>query len=189
MKTIFTLLTLSIIGFQSCAPAKQIALKGTYPEPPMVFNSTQPFDKVWDNLIDLFAQKGFSIKIIDRSSGLIISQRSLLSATMEDKNGKLVDPFAIIAVPSIKFNGRIIPITGTSVGPYATEKQIKALPVYGDWNVRVKSTPTGSTINVNITNVIYENILSPGKSVEPISITGYKSTGKFEKELSQSISN
>lgn len=185
MKLLLKLITLSILALQSCA-VKEIPVKGTYPSTPMVFSSTQSFDKVWDNLVDLFAQKGFSIKIIDRSSGLIVSQRSLLTATMEDKNGKPVDPSAIIVVPSIKLNGRIVPVTGTSVGPYATEKQIKALPVYGDWNVRVKSTATGSTINVNITNVIYENILST-KVLIPISISGYKSTGIFEKELSEII--
>ncbi|WP_462261618.1 hypothetical protein [Ferruginibacter sp.] len=187
MKTILNALIFSIIALQSCSTVKEIPVKGTYPETPMVFSSSQSFDKVWDNLVDLFAQKGFSIKIIDRSSGLIISQRSLLSATMEDKNGKPVDPSAIIVVPSIKANGRIVPVTGTNVGPYATEKQIRALPVYGDWNVRVKSTATGSTINVNITNVIYENNLSGARILTPISISGYKSTGVFEKELSEII--
>lgn len=101
---------------------------------------------------------------------------------MENKEGKLVDPDAFIVVPSIKANGRIEPITGTSVGPYATEKQLKAIPVYGDWNVRIKSNGSGTSINVNITDVYYETIGS-GKVKVPIKLSGYKSTGTFEIEL------
>jgi hypothetical protein len=152
----------------------------------MIFNSEKSFEKVWDNLIDLFAQKGLSIRIIDKSSGLIISQKSLLSASMEDKNGQVIDRDAYIVVPSTKVNGRIIPVTGTKSGAYATSKAIKAIPVYGDWNVRVKPNGSGSTINVNITDVIYESI--SGASIKtPIALSGYKSTGVFEKELSELI--
>ena len=85
------------------------------------------------------------------------------------KNGTLIKyqisgsgesyPLAFIVVPSIKQNGRIVPVTGTNVGSYATGNQIKALPVYGDWNVSLKYNGSGSTLNVNITNVIYESYM------------------------------
>src|SRR4051794_29287137 len=59
------------------------------------------FDQVWDKLIDLFAEKGLPIKIIDRSSGLIISERSILSTTIERKDGTLKYANAFIVIPQV----------------------------------------------------------------------------------------
>ena len=96
MKLLIRILVITTL-LSSCAPTKIIQLQGQYPSTPMIFNSEKSFDKVWDNLVDVFAQKGLSIKIIDRSSGLIISGKAILSATMEDKNGKPKNPEAFIA--------------------------------------------------------------------------------------------
>ena len=61
--------------------------------PPIVSNSDQPFEKVWENVIDYFAQNGIPIRIIDKSSGLIISDKAKLSFTFENaKTGKMNHP-------------------------------------------------------------------------------------------------
>ena len=183
----FTLLTFLFIA--SCTHTKLIPLKGNYPSTPMVFSSEKSFDKTWDNLIDVFAQKGLSIRIIDRSSGLIISQTSLLKTTIEGKAG-LVDSTAFIAVPYYLSNKRRIPITNPVVGAYAQEKDILPTPVYGDWNVRIKASPTGgSIINVNITDLNYKLVGSKIKDMQNniIKIIDYKSTGVFEKQLADLI--
>ena len=76
----------------SCASTKinVIPLKGTYPVTPIQITTEKKFDEVWEKLVDVFAQKGLSIKIIDRSSGLIVSDRSLLTATVENNDGSLL---------------------------------------------------------------------------------------------------
>ena len=97
------LLIISVSLLTSCA-SKVIPLKGSYPTTPIEITSTKSFDDVWDNLVDMFAQKGLSIKIIDRSSGLIVSDRSKLSTTIENKKGGLQDPTAFIVVPKTMNN-------------------------------------------------------------------------------------
>jgi hypothetical protein len=168
----------------SCSQ-KIIPIAGTYPTTPIIINSENSFDKSWDKLIDIFAQKGLSIKVIDRTSGLIVSSKAALSATMENKNGLPVNPEAFIVVPSIMRNGRKEPITGTNAGPYAVEKKIKANDVFGEWNVRIKPNGTGSTINVNINNISYDTYV--GSALVSANLNSYKSTGVFEMILSNAI--
>ena len=98
MKLAFYLLVItSLLGCSS----KIIPLSGKYPNEPFQAKTSKNFQTVWDNLIDLFAQKGLSIKIIDKSSGLITSERTILTTTVEKKNGKLLNPLAYIVVPQI----------------------------------------------------------------------------------------
>jgi len=114
------------------------APKGNYPKPPISFRSEKPIEKVWDNLIDVFAQKGLSIKIIDKSSGLIVSERKSLSFTVEDKNGKIQNASAFVVMPRMTNQGFNAPIM-----PYN---------VYGEWNVRIKPDGNGTSININLLN-------------------------------------
>ena len=167
----------------NCA-AKIIPLKGDYPQTPIVTSTTNSFENVWDKLIDLFAQSGFSIKIIDRSSGLIISN-GLLETTYENKEGKVADSTAFVAVPSSKDHGnnRITPISGYSLHP-KTGKVI-ADDVFGEWNVRIKKTATGCDINVNLVNLYYETLIS--KITTKTTLLNFKSTGVFEKKVADLI--
>jgi hypothetical protein len=171
----------------SCAPIKTILPKGSYPSTPMEFTSDKSFDEVWDNLVDVFAQQGLAIKLIDRSSGLIISERSKMMPTIEGKDNKPLDPTAVIVVPKFKNanSNREEPISGTATGVYA--KKMIPSPVYGEWNVRVKKTPTGSLINVNITNVTYSVYILSNKNYDQRNLNEYKSTGVFEKFLADLI--
>jgi hypothetical protein len=185
------LLFFGVVFLSACSPAKNIvSLKGNYPVTPMIFSSEKSFSKVWDNLIDIFAQQGLSIKIIDRSSGLIISDRSPLLCTIESSDGKLSDGAAEIVVPYYISNAKRVPVTNPLPGAYATQKQLleAAAIVTGEWNVRVKSDSTGgSIINVNITNVSYGYYSTVTKSNSNLPLTTYKSTGKFEKMIANVI--
>jgi hypothetical protein len=181
MKRFAPLLLLVLLA--SCDP-KIYPIKGTYPATPMVFNSDNSFEKSWDKLVDIFAQKGLTIKIIDKSSGLIISSNSRMPATPEDSKGNPKNPNAYIVVPSVKSNNQIKPISGSNQGPYTSKSKVIYYPVYGEWNVRIKPNGNGSTINVNITNVTYE---VPGATNRYTSLRDYRSTGVFEKELADLI--
>jgi hypothetical protein len=153
-----------------------IPLKGTYPETPYQIKSSKSFQAVWDNLIDLFAQKGLSIKIIDKSSGLITSERSILTTTIEKIDGSLENPKAFIVVPQIYQPGpmRYVPIINDS-------------KVTGEWNVRIKELEGLTIINVNFVNLQYSiNDIFTSTSKQEI-LTNYKSTGVFERQISDLI--
>jgi hypothetical protein len=141
----------------------------------MMTTSSQ-FEKVWDKLIDLFAQKGLPIRIIDKSSGLITSDRALLPTTVETKDGKLKDPLAFIVVSQIYDPGtrKYSPIS-------------RYADVSGEWNVRVKQTDGQTTINVNIVNVKYQSWDAFHKVNRDVMLTEYQSTGVFEKLIAEAI--
>lgn len=172
----------------SCS-VKNYPLKGEYPATPMVFNSENSFDKTWDKLVDVFAQKGLSIKIIDKSSGLIISTNSKMPATPENiQTLKPINSNAYIVVPSYKMNGRMYPISGMNVLYPGTKNEKRIYnDVLGEWNVRIKPNGSGSTINVNITNVTYYTYNYATKSTSLSLLNDYRSTGVFEKILADLV--
>lgn len=181
------LILIPLIALASCAATKPIPLKGSYPATPIEIKTSQTFDQTWDKLIDLFSQRGISIKIIDRSSGLIVSERTALKTTIEDDKGVLDESTAWIVVPKQKnqATGRYEPLSGSSSGVYA--KKMIPNDVIGDWNVRIKKTETGCTINVNITNVRYEEYAPGSNYKREITMQFHKSTGVFEKMISDYI--
>lgn len=175
MKKIYTICALAIFCFASCK-IKAIALKGEYPNQPMAISTDKSFEQVWSNLIDLFAQKGLSIKVIDKSSGLIVSERTAIPVSIEDKKGRLKDPQAYLAVPKIYV--------------YNLEKPInyrggEVNAVTAEWNVRIKATGNGSVVNVNLVNPSYT--YQGSKSSKTELIVGAKSTGIFENYIADQI--
>jgi len=184
MKKNLLLIAIPIFLF-SCSPIKMLPLKGNYPATPMVFTSAKSFDECWDNLVDIFAQKGLSIKIIDKSSGLIISDRSKMAATIEDKYGNVFDKKALVAIPCFIRNGKRAALIYQYNGAYTPQSILASSVVEGEWNVRIKKSISGGTIiNVNITNLGYDSS-TDNKGI--VTISEYKSTGVFEKELSKLI--
>lgn len=180
MKKILLLATVTV-SFISCS-MKIIPVKGNYPQPPIQITTQKTFDDVWDKLVDLFAQNGFSIKIIDRSSGLLIAGSTNMPATYEDKNFKLVDPNAFIVVPKYYDQGtqKYYPVTKVGAGPYATKEYLEMTDrVSAEWNVRIKKSDSGTLINVNLVNLSYTIVYDKTPQMKPL--TEYKSTGVFEK--------
>lgn len=168
-----------IILFQTvgCVP-KIYPLKGIYPDKPFEGISSSPKEKVWDRVIDFFSQNGLSIRIIDKSSGLIISGATVLSATNEDNFGMLLNKKASVVYNQIYDPG--------------TRKIMKPTSVAGEWNVRIKDSEGGKTIiNVNLVNVVcyvgttsgvVVNMSQSGNAMNNSKFTA-KSTGVFEKNI------
>lgn len=187
MKVLLPLFSFLLIA---CSPTQKIIqLKGSYPVPPIEITSSKSFDEVWDKLIDLFAQKGLSIRLIDRSSGLLISGAATLVTTIEDKNGNLMDSTAHIVVAK-RYDAtahRYVPITKVIAGPYVSKSYIdKPDPVYGEWNVRIKKAGTGTSINVNVVNTIYTYVDAKGIPYDR-KLSLYKTTGRFESMIANII--
>lgn len=165
-------ITFSLVNCSS----KLIPIKGTYLKPPYEVTTDKSFDEVWDKLIDLFAQKGLPIRIIDKNSGLITSDKSILTVTTETKDGKLKDPTAFIVVAQIYEPGpnRIAPVSGLS-------------DVTGEWNVRIKNVNGKTSININIVNIKYQVYDAYSRFYKDVLLANYQSTGVFEKLIADII--
>jgi hypothetical protein len=164
----FSLFTLTMI---SCTP-KVYPLKGTYTNGNFEQYSDKSKDKVWDNIIDFFAKNGISIKIIDRSSGLIISGETSLTWSFENNKGQLEKKDAWVAIYRMYDPGSRL-----TYKPYL---------VTGEWNIRIKEQNEKTLININLVNPSYTlTITSPNKTSFQ---KGYlQSTGNFEKWVYENI--
>lgn len=136
-------------------------------------------EQAWDKIIDFFAQNGLSIKIIDKSSGLIISDHTAVPASYESKLGVPMKKDAWIVIPK-----RIDP---NSRKPYPIQE------ITGEWNIRIKELPGNKTyINVNLVNLTETKYVYAGlKTTIPqlVAIRDFKSTGLFEKTICEMIKN
>ena len=155
----------------SCMTVKPVALKGNYSDKPFEVVSDKQFDQVWSNIIDLFATKGLSIKLIDKSSGLIISEKTsfISDYTFENSTGGLENPNASIVIEK-----KIV--TGYN-------QSLKPEKITGEWNIRIKENNTGKIgVNVNLTNIDATSFIA-GSQYSPAQNLMFigKSTGKFEE--------
>lgn len=188
-KTVLTIVITSLLFTLVSCSEKAIPLKSSPDRTPYEIKVEKPFDDVWDNLIDLFAHNGFSIKTIDKSSGLIISSQTILIATIEDNNGKPENQNAHLVVAKTYNIGRdkAMPVVGYHPTKSKNGKS-ELNDVYGEWNVRIKKHPDGgSTINVNLVNIEY--LYTDGRSAlkRPLSSADFYSTRLFENLISNSI--
>ncbi len=169
-----SILLLCII-FSSCTPVKFIPLKNSYADKPFEQTVDKSKDQVWENIIDFFAKNGLSIRLIDRTSGLIISDKTALKWTYEKKDGSLEFPLAWAAVPKVINTGNNMPY--------------KFLTVNGDWNIRIKESSGGTLININLVNInCYASAYTlASNSPSAITVAGVKSTGNFEKLIFDNI--
>jgi hypothetical protein len=150
---------------------KPVVLQGNYSDKPYEVVSDKQFDQVWSNTIDLFATKGFSIKLIDKNSGLIISEKTsfISDYTFEDMNGALENANASIVIEKKLVSG--------------FNQFFKPQKITGECNIRIKENGTGKiVVNVNLTNIeatsfILGSQYSPAQNL----IFNGKSTGKFEE--------
>src|SRR5687768_11999606 len=78
-----------------------ISLKGKYQETPVKSKYEIPFNEVWENVIDFISDTGQEVQMIDKESGIIISDAHLASGKLlshEDRDGNLVNKKALVAV-------------------------------------------------------------------------------------------
>lgn len=165
---------IAITIFYSCT-AKIYTLKGNYEDKPFEIISEKKVDVVWSNIIDLFATKGLSIKVIDKNSGLIVSEKTSLiqNYTFEDGNGRPKDKTAFVVLGAISYGG----------------SNINPDKITGEWNVRIKEIPDSKTsINVNLTNIDATRYI-PASQYNPMQNLTFqaKSTGKFEEIISNIV--
>ena len=150
---------------QSCA-YKPVPLKGTYQDGAVKSKIDLPFEKTWEKVIDMIASTGVSVKMIDKSSGLIIGESGSFwqLVTIEDKKGKIVDPELFIVRERMPTELRPLPVNATAT-----------------WNLRVKPLDNASSvISVKLHTIKIE------KSTSALQFKGL-STGNFEKWMIDEI--
>lgn len=161
-----------ILVFSSCLSYKVIPLKGTYSDGNFEALSDKPKDSVWDNIIEFFAKNGISIRIIDRSSGLIISGGTQLTWTYENSKGEPVNKEAWVVIAKIIDLG--------------TKKAVKPYTISGEWNIRIKEQNGHTLINVNLVNpYYYSSVIDKNSTL--FKKGSIQSTEKFENFIYEKI--
>lgn len=128
----------------------------------------------------MFAKNGLGIKLIDKSSGLLVSDRVVnRNNSMEDVNGVILQPTAFLVTNYYKQSKLLQPFP---------------LNVAYDWNVVVTSDGLKTKVNVNIVN-IEGAYMTPAGYRLPNGNVAYKThtlqvktTGVFEKMIFDAIS-
>lgn len=169
-KSIFMMMLLaSVMCFHSCATFQIEPLQGEYSSGKSV-ETDKSVDEVWESLIDYFAMSAAPISLIDKESGLIVSERATCSATVE-RNGKPLDSSAYVIIPDYFRNS-------WTTSPLAPHFLVST----ASFSVRVKPVDGKTLIYVNL----YGMRVFSERSNES---WGYgSSTGVFEKELLKFLS-
>jgi hypothetical protein len=169
----YTSVILFIILLSSCLPRVR-PVKNDYLDPPFQATSTSSKDVVWNKIVDFFSDKRLPIKSIDKSSGLIISEKAVFSTTIEDKDGKLVNKSAWVVVPAV-YN----PNT-KKLESYYTGK------VLGEWSIRIKESVKGTVVSVNLVN-LKRQFTAYKMGLQEVDASFAKSTGVFEKQIADLV--
>ena len=153
----------------SCVMQQSFPLNGKYQETPFVTYSDKSKDEVWSKVIDVFAQKGLAINVIDKSSGIIGSNDySFTSITHEMANDMPSDTTAWVVV-----NKYMI---------YGLDRPVHPNFVKGSFNVRVKEEGSKTSININLVGLT-ASLVSSTTTVH----YDVKSTGVFEKTFAELV--
>jgi hypothetical protein len=101
--SIFCALILGLCILWSGCGAAAYPLNGEYTKTHFESTSTKSKDQIWSSVLDFFIEKGIIIKVMDKSSGYILSEPfSLLNSyTREYENGKPIDKNAAIVIGDI----------------------------------------------------------------------------------------
>lgn len=126
------------------------------------------FDKVWSSVVDFFAEKNLNIKIIEKESGLIVSERNYFPSEYVTSNKPSTNSYM-----AVQYNK-------------ALKKDGTGMRCSAEWNVRVtKIEQTRTKVTVNIGNPTVELLLVKGSY--PNFFTGWErsellasTTGNFE---------
>ncbi|REA63494.1 hypothetical protein DSL64_03335 [Dyadobacter luteus] len=95
-KVLFTIISVSIL--QSCVTIGTVRIKGKYQEGPVRMEVAKPYGETWNKVIDFISDIGMNVKMVDKASGLVISDPTSFfgHTSIEDKDGKILNPKAQI---------------------------------------------------------------------------------------------
>jgi hypothetical protein len=173
----YILIAVSCFVLCSClmtSPIQVTTLQGKYQETPFTVTTEKSKDVIWEKVVDIFAVKSIPITLIDKSSGIVVSNKLNLSATYELLNGMPKDSTAALIFNNV-YDSR-----------FPSDGYLPFGGIYADFNVRVKEIDGKASINVNIQNVYYENTFTRHAGLIKI-MYDVKSTGVFEKAFTDEL--
>lgn len=163
-----------LIGFTLCScSGTAIPLRTNYDSLKKVYFSDKSKDEVWNKIIQLFTTDGIGIKLIDKSSGLIVSEKTdfIKNFTQEDGSGKIANQNSFLVVSKYDAMG----------------KNILPTSVVGSWNIRLFEENQRTALEVNLTNIeaFYGATGYQGTQIHiPFDA---KSTGVFERQVAEYV--
>jgi len=164
---ILTVLLSAFLLLSSCA-AKQ--LSRNYQQVHKTYSSKSK-DEVWKKIIEFMAINGVSPQVLDKESGLIVSQDMdfVSNYTFEDGDGGLENPKAWIVVEDYSYDSMLL--------PYQLES------ITGIWNIRVAEEAGKTLINVNLVRLTGNWYGTAGANRNQRVRVNAQSLGNFEKMI------
>ena len=161
---------ITIVTLSSCATSA--GLTGRYQDRPYEVTSGSDYQTTWNKVIDLFSAEGYPIQVLEKASGLIVTQRmDFTSATTIENKGR----------PKLSSAYFVSEAFSNIYGKH------RPTDVQGQWNVRVKEVGDKVLVAINIVNIRGEYIgaqTTYGQAREQLQV---KSTGVFEKKIAAII--
>lgn len=173
MKKILIALLVVVVSLQSCVQ-RIVPLMGKYQEGSVKSKINSPIEDVWESIVDVIAETGASVKIIDKSSGLIMADAHSFKGllTTEDRTGKIINPNAFIVMEKTSYGFGLEDVPKNAIAT---------------WNFRVKEDGDGSSIvGVNLHSIQIKLWYLDKNETKFILLRG-ESTGNFEKWLIDSV--
>lgn len=161
MKNIILPLCVIVLSLQGCVTIGTVRIKGKYQEGPIRMEVAKSYDETWNKVIDFISDIGLNVKMVDKSSGLVISDPTSFfgQTSIEDKDGKMINPKAYIVTSRTNDPNVKNPIKNTTAS----------------YNLRVKEITPGKSV----VSVLLYNINVQGYS--DVFIHEGRSTGNFER--------
>lgn len=168
MKKVLLVAAIAYLNF-SCVTLGVIGIKGKYQEGPVRMIVEDSYENTWDMVIDFISDIGLNVKMVDKNSGLVISDPTSFTglSSVEDRNGVILNKDAYI-------------VTSRTNDPNV-KNPIKS--VDASYNLRVKAIDDKkSSVSILLYNIRVQgnNDLFPHKG---------KSTGNFEKWVLDNLYN
>lgn len=169
MKTSIPLITLTVFSLTSCSfDYSHASLKGSYEDKAFVGYSKKPVPEVWDNLITFVTKEGLDVKVVDKNSGLMISERtSYVESSCAERKGKPFAPEKYIVTSHV----------GSRPDKFTPSRLTAA------WNARIRQSDNGETeVTIRLSGIqAYYGIGQAERKLEAHSLQN------FEKIIFESI--
>jgi hypothetical protein len=153
---------------------KIFPLKGSYTNEYSLTIPGLSIDSTWQRLIDFCARNGLSVKVIDKSSGLLTFDRPGVTWTYEDDS-----------THKPEISSAWVILAKKREGGFVTKPQL----VTGEWSVRVQPTTDGKIrIITDLVFVMYNTFYSAkNNKYSKENVTDAFSSGVFERLLFDKI--
>ncbi len=156
------------------------------------FTSKYSYDSLWVKVINYLIDKRLDVNLTDKTTGSIVIKDVVLTYTTENQKSEFYNPNAALIVNEIKYQGKKFPEPAAGYGAYNTNKETYENPIYSYCLLKIKSSGASCQVQIEIYGLYYFKSLYTSSNTDKKNrnnLIEFKSTGKFEKALFESIEN